>query len=469
VNEKMAKNISFVNSETLTQFKRKTIVVVLIALIIGLPTFFYAGYYAARAYPSGATPVYEHPISDYNYLIWKDGSTYYAKNGMVGTIDYSGTNGATVIQNALDALTRGGLVLLVGRTFDLGTTQIQLKYDGQRLRGLSGSIVPETEITYSGTDYAIKVAKANVSNALYGFEVGEFYLGVTGGSGSGILTYNAHWGIVHDVYIEGAVIGIKSYGCWESEIMHCEIRSPTNRGIWVDGEVAMGSHLLRIEDNYIDGTPYGIYIDDNASNPLGIKIRDNDFGFVNSMVGVLVTYQTRNLEITGNHFEEGVGLTNTVQIRLNGVGYKHMRDTHITGNTFITSNTAIYIDYAIGVYIYHNIINGYGGSAVFVDTLTSNHAGKVMVDENYISDATVSINSYSYVIFDKMSGNATISGSTSVLVNHYLSGTPTIIVITPRSSGYGDFFTGVRTATQFSINVTSSGTYVFDWYAEISR
>lgn len=50
-----------------------------------------------------------------NYNIYKSGSTYYAKNGLTKTIDYSGSDAATVIQNAVNA-SNGGVFQLGGDT-----------------------------------------------------------------------------------------------------------------------------------------------------------------------------------------------------------------------------------------------------------------------------------------------------------------------------------------------------------------
>ena len=38
-----------------------------------------------------------------SYIVWKSGSTYYAKNGATGAVEYSGSNAGTVIRNALAA------------------------------------------------------------------------------------------------------------------------------------------------------------------------------------------------------------------------------------------------------------------------------------------------------------------------------------------------------------------------------
>ena len=44
-----------------------------------------------------------YPQQSASYIIWRDGSTYYAKNGTTGAIEFSGAVAATVIQAALDA------------------------------------------------------------------------------------------------------------------------------------------------------------------------------------------------------------------------------------------------------------------------------------------------------------------------------------------------------------------------------
>jgi len=56
-----------------------------------------------------------------NYIIFKDGKLYKAKNGMTGCIEFSGTDAATVIQSAFDALPHsGGRILAKAGTFSCG-------------------------------------------------------------------------------------------------------------------------------------------------------------------------------------------------------------------------------------------------------------------------------------------------------------------------------------------------------------
>ena len=52
-------------------------------------------------------PVISATYQPYSYLIYKDGSTYYARNGITGNIDYSNTNAVTLFNNTITALVAG--------------------------------------------------------------------------------------------------------------------------------------------------------------------------------------------------------------------------------------------------------------------------------------------------------------------------------------------------------------------------
>src|SRR5208283_2978623 len=69
--------------------------------------------------PSGSgTQIY---VPD-SYLINKSGSNYQAINGTTGSIDYANANASVVINDAVTALTNGGLIHLAGNTtFNLTT------------------------------------------------------------------------------------------------------------------------------------------------------------------------------------------------------------------------------------------------------------------------------------------------------------------------------------------------------------
>jgi len=51
------------------------------------------------------------PLTESSYLIYSDGTTFFARNGITGNIDFSGTGVLTVIQNAINALSSGVIYL----------------------------------------------------------------------------------------------------------------------------------------------------------------------------------------------------------------------------------------------------------------------------------------------------------------------------------------------------------------------
>jgi len=66
-----------------------------------------AGWTANKAYVGSTRPTIESldVTEAYDYIIGVDGSTYYAKSGKTGKIEYSGSDATMVIHNAIDALT----------------------------------------------------------------------------------------------------------------------------------------------------------------------------------------------------------------------------------------------------------------------------------------------------------------------------------------------------------------------------
>jgi len=54
-----------------------------------------------------------------SYIVYRSESSFYAKNGDTGKIDYSGQDAATVIQNAINALNNGGIIFMKAGAYPL--------------------------------------------------------------------------------------------------------------------------------------------------------------------------------------------------------------------------------------------------------------------------------------------------------------------------------------------------------------
>jgi len=97
----------------------------------------YAGEYHLDG--DNVTEVLEYPVQPASYIIFKSGSTIYAKNGTTGKVDYSGSDFKTVLQNVIDALpSSGGEIHFKAGTYELTppititkTTSFELLWSGE--------------------------------------------------------------------------------------------------------------------------------------------------------------------------------------------------------------------------------------------------------------------------------------------------------------------------------------------------
>src|SRR5207247_2837823 len=67
--------------------------------------------FASQSSPAASPPTPGVQLSTASYVIYYQ-NKFYAQNGSTGRIDYSGTDAATIIQAAINALPNGGLIVL---------------------------------------------------------------------------------------------------------------------------------------------------------------------------------------------------------------------------------------------------------------------------------------------------------------------------------------------------------------------
>jgi len=111
----------------------------------------------------------------YDYYIYKISTTYYAKNGTTGIVDYSDTSFFTVISSVITALSSGGLIQLGRGDFSL-TSRLTITQNNIKIRGLGVDI---TRILYdlastttagfkvTGSIGSDKVLTANSARGIY--------------------------------------------------------------------------------------------------------------------------------------------------------------------------------------------------------------------------------------------------------------------------------------------------------------
>lgn len=287
------------------------------------------------------TDTIAYPEQAASYIIVKDGSTYYAKNGTTGQIDYSGTDAATVIQNSINTLTGGGTISITTGEYTISssivlTQNIDLIGVGRDYDRVNATVL---KLGNGVNDDLIKISYSSGGEDQGWNQISK--LSLSGNSaqqtaGSGIYLKYARRVILEDLVIAD----FKQYAI-EMEV--CE-------QIWINNNFLMGCGIYgsflnsaKITENEITAgtTNYGIYTSGVSSGNL---ITGNDVyscllgmflynGFTGGIItknkvwsseqhgiqlNVIATNNTISLNIikensqqTGNVWS-GIAITNTV-------------------------------------------------------------------------------------------------------------------------------------------------------------
>lgn len=226
-----------------------------------------------------------------SYVMWKSGSTYYAKNGITGEVDYSGTDFKTVIQAAVDDLDgegTGGTIHLMPGTYSIASKAGFSLKDDMILEGegpktvISLDAATSYAINMNGDDIAVrdlKITGTFASNAYY-YGVGvvaaksrllvdNVQIDVTGG-GNGM-----YFGLTSDLAIRNCVVSNSNkYGIWSNKntnvrITNNVVRTTTNTGIYSTGDTGLTMFGNNVYGPFGTASCAGIYVN-NASSLNGV-------------------------------------------------------------------------------------------------------------------------------------------------------------------------------------------------------
>lgn len=430
------------------------------------------------------------------YTIYKEGSTYYAKNAY-GAIEYSGTNSSKVVQDALDSIASFGggslyfsphcgtyvfkysMAVPDNCLIDFGWSRIEMDnyfvpavtgtsqwgmfynkgagitknvnstirngiiYGNNQHQNGASSIFTFKNVTkfnlenlmmeycaYDARDAIIySLASACYIDHVYGFEAGVVDGAWVGLRGCHYMKIrNCHFeNAMADlivVYNEDVDTGGVNYVSWDIDISHCTLIGAGRNAVRVE----TGCYDVTVEDCDIlatgSNTALPSYCDHSAIFIYGLK----NFQIVNNRIIRYAHNQTYAIYIYGY----------TVQLS----------NVKIEGNLIRDSTVGhIYLENCTNIDILDN---------TFSDTAT------VLTKASGVSNLIVK-NNIGFVT--QNSGTAIISSSTYVNVAHGLSGTPTAVIVTPTQTSTSFYVSNVGSTT-FRINVGTSGTYTFYWYAE---
>lgn len=132
---------------------------------------------------TGTSPVFMggSQVKPYAYCIWREGSIYYATNGLTGQVDYSGSNFTEVGEDCIDALpATGGVIRLQAQTYEgsLVVDRDGIIIEGSGIWGFQEEVIPSEAIPIALYGTVIKpLAGKNgieISNWESGEGVGDF-------------------------------------------------------------------------------------------------------------------------------------------------------------------------------------------------------------------------------------------------------------------------------------------------------
>lgn len=294
------------------------------------------------------------PHTEALYIIWTDGTTYYAKNGATGAIDFSGTVFSTVMQSAINAGPGGEITIKPGVysvTVPIETVKeltIQGSYGYGSSNGVTLNVSPGiTCFRYTGgvaapfvkiTDLFITggLNAINFNDKVYDVVLRDIYVANT--SGDGIIVTNG-WGLIatHVIVERCAQNGFTVLFSGSSDINSCKFNDNGAYGLYYyasDG---------RIIGNEISGNVgYGARLRGaHRTSFIGNRIGGNT-----GTSGVLAT--GNNLIITGNEF-------NGINVELYNLYIDSgVTSALITNNQFQGATTACIRNISTGATIKNN-------------------------------------------------------------------------------------------------------------------
>lgn len=393
-----------------------------------------------------------------SYTIWKEDSTYYAKNSF-GVLTYYGTNASNVVNNAIDALpsTEGGLLHFTSQIFYF-THSIVIERTNVHLEG-EGSDNTKLYLNDNSNCHLISITPSTLKNfisirhmTLWGNKDSQ------SGQSHGIYIYGYTGDIfLTDLYIDDFlnkgiyVLPItRVHNLW---IQRNLIEGCNEAGISLNNTV--GIHFAHIKDNYIYNNQVGIRV--YQKNGRGLEIEGNII-YENGQHGVLfegVRYATLNDNQIFDNSKDSAYTYDGVYLGKTGSDqtyYITINDNFITNQGFTN-----YQRYGI------NIADLSDNLEIQDNYLSGNSNGSI----NIASGAATSSEIHGNLGFrTEYFGYATISASTEVYVAHNLVGTPVSVTLTPDNhpSGWnGIYWISNVNASHFKININQTQTLGFYW------
>jgi len=453
------------------------------------------------------TDVIANPEQPASYIIFGEDNNndgvydiIYAKNASSGQIEFSGTDAATVIQNAINQLTNGGKIFIKAGTYECSQSiflkdnviiegegtktilkAISLSEDFIRIYDVENVTVSNIKIMHVGGSGYLLLIYVNTRNII----VENCHFNGEGvGAGIGVMNINNKNIWIKNNYLinftyEAIAIGKNA----SNVIISGNVISNCGRnGIWILGatgytlsDIIISSNIVTKSQRSLGGGCIEVLRSD-GSTIKRILIENNillsDGQEVATGCGIHVTGGGTTGEITDVQILGNIvaGDFPANGICVEGADGTYLNHDVLIANNLIDSPENIGIDviYTTKASIISNYIKNCGNKGIYIAVTSMG-----LVSDNVILNSgtaiyiatpnTVTIkNNVGFVT--ENSGSVEFSG-TSVSFAHGLAGTPTGVWASFNSTAYGGW-TWTANSTHITITVANSGSYTVYWRAE---
>jgi len=400
-------------------------------------------------------------VSDSSYIIFPSGSSYYAKNGTTGAIDYSSTDAGVVIEYAITALgSQGGIIHLKVGVYNIASFHIDSIYYSIGITSGSsrtiiiqgeGSVPPfQTPPISAGTllnvtpalyaalpvvqEYSVILARPPQNTLLKAtIFIKDLTIRLPYSSREGVCAIDTRYGLQS---------GIENVVC-DFEIL--DGPGANSAGIVLPMGYQAG-YIQRAVNCIVLGWYWGFLIGDYSILD-NCAARRGMFPYGIGLLGSPV-----QCTVTLLHCAEA-GTVRSVYLGADVVPNAYIE--------IIGYNIEFVTAYKISAAFEVN--PGYARG--FVSYTVQNETGSYY-HPFWDSGSGIKFKTVWAWTGSEFKGTASIVDSTSIAFNHNLVTTPTLILCSFNSTAYGAY-TWTATATEITITVLNSGYYTVYWYAEV--
>lgn len=355
-----------------------------------------------------------NPAQSAAYVVFLDGSTYKARNGTDGTIDYSGTNAATVINAAIDACPDYGTVYAKAAM----TLTEQITVDRLKSFMFDRIIISDTD------DDGIVVDGGASAQHMKNFVIGKFVRFPENYAKSAIKLRNTL-----DVFLQIPHIYVNT-----------GLGAANSVGIHLIGD-GTGCYFNHVKAGVIGAIETGIQLE---------SVGGTDFCNANKIYDADINYCVDGVkQVNGGTAVAGNSFSN---LTVNGIGNGDTGFTNVGGdNTYFGCRT----------------IDATGTSVDFNNSGTAYLFGCQFSNSSVTNTGTIQHHACHFGSTGKLeNGGITGAIATGATVAHGLATTPTVIIVTAAESGPTDIYADTVGATTFKINYGGGGTKTFYWRAK---